>query len=219
MKSKIAHSSFSFYVNSERNGEGERIFVILELLINDRTVAYRQMQEFFTLSTIRITSDDEDFSFKSNGFYDNKRQERSSNTYSTKHFDSLSIVIINRKLLPTGKYTLYLDDYFRVVQENSFQPFTGNIHITAEFRPESPSTNFRINQMPDGSLFMVANGIQFSPSTVYVDISIPQLDASYIHTELVLLADNGLGSDLYANDGFFSARIEPFNCGMTVKYQ
>ena len=211
-KSDIEYNSFSFFVNSSRNGDGERIIVILELLINDRTVAARQMQDFFGLSTIRIKSKNQDFSFKSNGFYDNK-QGRSFNTYGTKHFDSLTFVVINRKLLPTGKYTLYLDDYFRVVQENSFQPFSGNIHISAEVRPDSPQGNFQMKKMDDGSLFLVANGANFAPTKVNVEISVPQLDATYIYKENVQLADDGIASDLYPNDGYYSARVEPLNCG------
>ena len=123
------------------------------------------------------------------------------------------IVIINRKLLPTGKYTLYLDDYFRVVQENSFQPFTGNIHISAEFRPDSPHGQFQMTTLDDQSLFLVGNGINFSPNKIHVELSVPQLDASYIYKETIELADDGIGSDLYANDGFYSTKIEPFNCG------
>ena len=212
----MEHSGFSFYVNSSRSkGEGERVIVLIELRINQRPVAHRQMSDFFSGSTIRLQSDSEDFSFTKSKLYDNNfdEKERSPHMYETRHFDSLTVVIIYRKLLPTGKYTILLDDYFQTVKQNSLYPFEGNVHITSESRPDSPSVDFRWERMEDGKLFLLASGVQFSPSSISVEISVPQLEGKYFHKERVLLRDDGKGADLHPNDEYFTAIIEPFNCG------
>lgn len=43
-------------------------------------------------------------------------------------------------------------------------------------------------------------------------MSISQMNGNYLYSERFELTDDGIGSDYYKHDGYFTVQIEPFPC-------
>ena len=59
----------------------------------------------------------------------------------------------------------------------------------------------------------MGSGLNFYPQNISVEITVPQMDALFMYKEIITLQDDGKGNDLMADDGYFTATIQPYNCG------